>query len=303
MSQLYGYDRAETILRQRVRELDETPAFQSLRIPEVRSEHEIKMGQLLARFISVMVWWDMDRMRGEGLTAVDALTAERADDIVCQSCLIAKIGRFAPDLVSGPVDLRRQQWIKIAAEYRDAPDERQFNSPDPSSAPVVQPLGFGLWTSTANVAKTSMWRAYLEPSRHMGGYPDPWHTWQLVVQKNGRVAEITNATRWVELVSAYPRSAGRHIFPDWVKIAKKWDGVHVTLAAIVATQGFSFETEAGLIPPAFFDVESTVWLKWRFAGARLVDTAMHRPSQPCDSQAKRRGHMREQGRRGAGARL
>lgn len=171
----------------------------------------------------------------------------------------------------------------MAAEYRDAPDERQFTFPDPSSAPVVQPLGFGLWTSTANVAETSMWRAYLEPWRHMGGYPEPWHTWQLVVQKDVRVAEITSAKGWVELVSTYPRSGGEHIFPDWVKIAEKWDAVHVTAAAIVATQGFSFETGAGLIPPAFFDVESTVWLKWCFAGARLVDTAMHRRSQPCEA--------------------
>jgi hypothetical protein len=295
MPQLYGYDRAEAILRQRVRELDEAPAFQSLEIPEARSEREIEMDQLLARFINVMVWWDIDRMRGQGLTAGDALTAERADDIVCRCSLIARVGRFAPDLVSGPVDLRRQQWIKIAAEYRDAPDERQFTFPDPSRVPVVQPVGFGLWTSTANVGKTSMWRAYLEPSRHMGGYPDPWHTWQLVVQKSARVAEITSAMRWVELVSTHSRSAGEYIFPDWVKIAEKWDGVHVTLAAIVAMQGFSFETEAGLIPPAFFDVESTVWLKWRFAGARLVDTAMHRSSQRCDSQVKRRMHVREQG--------
>ena len=83
-----------------------------------------------------------------------------------------------------------------------------------------------------------------------------------------------------EYVSALWRRAHISIL---VKIAEKWDAVHVTAAAIVATQGFSFETGAGLIPPAFFDVESTVWLKWCFAGARLVDMAMHRRSQPCEA--------------------
>lgn len=112
MSHPHGYALADATLRQRVKELDETPAFPSPWIQEVRSERETQTGQSLARFIKVMAWWDMDRMRREGLTAADALTAERADDIVCQSRLIADVGRFAPDLVLGPVDLGRQQWIK-----------------------------------------------------------------------------------------------------------------------------------------------------------------------------------------------
>ncbi len=50
------------------------------------------------------------------------------------------------------------------------------------------------------------------------------------------------------------------------------DVVHITPPAIVATQGFEFATPVGSIPPAFWDVETSFWLKRRFTGARLVET-------------------------------
>lgn len=63
------------------------------------------------------------------------------------------------------------------------------------------------------------------------------------------------------------------MYPDWTNIAREYDAVHITLPAIAAAQGFHLETPKGVIPPAFWDVETTFWLRWCFAGARLVESA------------------------------
>jgi hypothetical protein len=60
--------------------------------------------------------------------------------------------------------------------------------------------------------------------------------------------------------------------PDWSAVSRDVDAVHVTLPAIVAAQGFGLRTARGITAPAFWDVESTLWLRWRFASARLLET-------------------------------
>jgi len=86
------------------------------------------------------------------------------------------------------------------------------------------------------------------------------------------VAEIASATVWAEFVCAHPRAQHGLVYPNWCKIAREFDAVHITLPAIVAAQGFFVRTSLGPIPPAFWDVESTFWLKWRFTAARLIET-------------------------------
>jgi hypothetical protein len=43
----------------------------------------------------------------------------------------------------------------------------------------------------------------------------------------------------------------------------------MTLAAIVATQGFTFASPAGPIAAAYWDLETTLWLRWRFETVTL----------------------------------
>lgn len=110
-------------------------------------------------------------------------------------------------------------------------------------------------------------------------YPLPWYTWELEIDKDVRVAEIGSATAWVEFVCAHARISDGLVYPDWVDIAQSFDAVHLTLRMIAAAQGLSFATRHGDIPAAFWDVETTLWLRWCFSRASLVET-VESPSGP-----------------------
>jgi hypothetical protein len=101
--------------------------------------------------------------------------------------------------------------------------------------------------------------------------PLPRYTWMLEIDMDIKVAEIVSATEWVEFVSTHPETSDGFVYPDWVRIALDFDAVHMTLPVVVAAQGFHFSTPQGVIPPAFWDVEQTFWLRWCFSGAHLIE--------------------------------
>jgi hypothetical protein len=201
-----------------------------------------------------------------------------ADVLVSRSHLLAEIKRFDSSLVTGPVLKERQHWtpIGLLAWNGEPPSEARFIPPQVGQPATVKPFGFGLYTSTASAAGVSMWSTLLEPDG-LSGYPLPRYTWELKVDAGATVVEIGDAATWVEFVSTHARTSDSHIFPDWTHIARSVDAVHLTLPAIVAAQGFTFCTRYGVIPAAFWDVETTVWLRWCFSGARLVETVPAAP--------------------------
>lgn len=272
--------RSEVALVRRLAELDARPWVGERWIRGVTSDAEPDAGVRLGRFLSVMC-----RVPG-ALVEVEEISepkidAVRADDLVAGSSLLTEIDRFAPDMVAGPMDRTRQHWITTDKPLRsklpnwngDPPSARRFVVPQVDHPARIKPFGVGMWTSTACVAETSMWKAYLEPSKKSGGgaWSTPWHTWALFIEDDVKIAEITSATTWVKFVRAYPRICEGRLYPDWVKVARDFDAVHMTLSAIAAVQGFNFSTPDGVIPAESWDVESTFWLKWRFSGARLVE--------------------------------
>lgn len=265
-------DLSEIALRRRIAELDSQPGISKSWGAGTASSGEQHQAALIAHFVGVMNSWTDARMETEvRLRAM--LEAARADALAANSRLLTEIGRFAPALVAGPVDIASQLWVTTgqSAWNGSAPSERSFVVPCQQGRDTTQPHGFGLWTSTASVGGASMWRVYLEPWRHVGGIPVPWYTWALRVKVGVKVIEINSATQWADLVCAYPRACAGSIYPDWVAIADEFDGVHMTLPAIVAAQGFYLKTRRGLVAPTFWDVESTVWLKWQFSGAKLLE--------------------------------
>jgi len=117
-----------------------------------------------------------------------------------------------------------------------------------------------------------MWRTYLDLYHGSDLYPLPWFTWETKAAVGGAaVLEITTANDWAAFVAAYSRADAGMIYPDWVRVASDFAGIHMTLRAVAATQGFVFETGCGLTAPAFWDIESTLWLRWCFESVRLVD--------------------------------
>ncbi len=84
--------------------------------------------------------------------------------------------------------------------------------------------------------------------------------------------EITSAAEWVELVLSHPLQERGLIFPDWKSVARHCDAVHMTLRAIAATQDLYFSSEQGIVATTYWDVESTLWLRWCFDSVRLIET-------------------------------
>jgi hypothetical protein len=204
-----------------------------------------------------------------------------ADNMVEASRLIDDIAAYQPSLITGPLQTDRQHWAAVseasvsadAVSAQPCPACLRVPSTAADQRAAMQPWAIGFYTSTATPEGRSMWREYLELFRESTLYPLPWHIWEMEVDTNDiSVAEIVSARRWVEFVDAYALTSDGLVYPDWEKIARKFDAVHVTLPTIVAAQGFHFRTSRGLIAPAFWDVETTFWLRWRFSGAHLVET-------------------------------
>jgi hypothetical protein len=261
--------RSDAALVRRIDELDAEPPVWQKWVGDADSEAERRIGVLLEQFIDVMSKFPGALIELDGNS--DAIIGPgRADDVVGRSRLLAEIQDFAPSLVTGPMDMYRQQWITSGWNI-DPPSEQCFIAPQTDAPAAIKPVRIGLWTSTAAVGECSMWRAYLQPGSDIRGRLVPWHMWFLAIDENVKIVEITNALEWCRFVCAYPRIHEGCLYPDWVKVAQEFDAVHMTLSAIAAAQRFSFSTPHGVIPPESWDVESTFWLKWRFSGARLVE--------------------------------
>ncbi len=116
-----------------------------------------------------------------------------------------------------------------------------------------------------------MWELYLEVTRSTL-LPQPWHVWAVPVRGDVRIRDIPNAAAWVEFVTTYPLPHDGLTYPDWRQAAKDYDGVHMGLHAIVATQGIQLSAGDSTIAAPYWGVESTFWLHWGFLSPELVRT-------------------------------
>jgi hypothetical protein len=266
--------RSINLLARRIAELDKVPY-----IGGVAPDGDTR-NLPLAHFVWVMQSATEPFMKFEaGKGAV--IDPAMADEMVKDSRLLNTIAEYDASLTAGPLRADRQHWIYIADgdEVPDSvstrPYQECFAMPSAAieQAPAIKPQSIGLYTSTATSVGRSMWREYLEGFRRSTLFPLPWYIWELQLQSHDvDIIEITNASKWVQFIEAYPLLRGAHVYPDWARIACGFDAVHITLPAIAAMQGFYFATPVGSILPAFWDVETTFWLKWCFTGARLRET-------------------------------
>ncbi|MEH6372925.1 hypothetical protein V7793_00960 [Streptomyces sp. KLMMK] len=232
----------------------------------------------LRHFTSVMTAWTEPEMTAltEGPAILAPSEVEEADE-TADSCLL--LGRLARDeecLVRGPLDRARQHWIgtgphELMPHRRPAPDREHFTAPGGDSGPPsTKPFHLGLYTSTARRDGPGMWRMFLDLGSSL--HPRPWQTWELpVAAPAADVLCIGGAGDWAAFVGRYPLVRGDDVYPDWAKIARDFAGVHMTLRAIVAAQGFRIPVTDGLAAAPFWDIESVLWLRWSFSTPRLVE--------------------------------
>lgn len=264
------------LLRRRVAELD---------APEGASDRSLA-AQLLphapgldvVRFVDMLQQCTSPGPPADDNGQVSTVDPVDADELIAASRLIQRLTATAPQTAIGPLQLPAQQWIATGRpahlRARVATPGRAHFVPAleaPALRLATKPFGMGLFTSTAAWGGVSMWRTYLEINRGSTLHPLPWRIWHLEPVEGVRVREITGAADWAEFVNAYPRHVGDVLYPDWAAAAREWDAVHMTLRAVAAAQGVWIRVGRGCVAPPFWDVESTLWLHWRFSRARHVE--------------------------------
>ncbi len=202
---------------------------------------------------------------------------DEADAIVAGCALIGRVRSDCREIVTGPIDLGRQYWISVdrplgQPSRRPQPDVRHFDEPATGRTQVAstKPFGVGLFTSTGFSETFGMWWLYLESYRGSTLFPEPWTIWHVDVADSTRVLEVSSAVDWAAVVSSYPIEHAGMLFPDWASIGERWDGVHMTVSAVAASQAVGLDLGDAPIAPTNWDVESTLWLRWKVAAATPV---------------------------------
>jgi hypothetical protein len=153
-------------------------------------------------------------------------------------------------------------------------DPRHFIDPSPTidAIATTKPFDVGLFTSTPVFGTFGMWWCYLQLNAGSTLFPPPWVVWSADLRADLEVLEIVTAMDWAEFVAQSPIVSAGIAYPNWKYASQRWDGIHITVRAIVALQGIRLSHKDLVIAPAFWDVESTLWLRWAFARVKRVST-------------------------------
>jgi hypothetical protein len=256
-------DDGQAVLRHRVAALDEQGGNTARR--PVSSTADLVDADIVT-FIHVL-----DDVTPGDYSTAPALSAAVADEIVSGCRMLGRLESAVPELVDGPISRDSQYWVYTGKPPWVRP--RQENLSLSSFVPIskstggsVKPSDSGLYTSTGFLGTQGMWRRYLElqpPSPSL--FQLPWYVWHLQAAPTAKVAEIRTASDWADLVNSHPIIDEGLAYPDWLAIADDYDGVHMTLPAIVATEGIRLLTALAPLAPGYWGVEGTFWLRWRFS--------------------------------------
>jgi hypothetical protein len=231
----------------------------------------------LAHFIKIM-----SRVTYTSIThdvnVLPCVSAADADALMNNGRLLNRLTDAVPEIAMGPLRLDSQYWIATGVPS-DRPkaeltlSESHFVAVSDATPVEVstKPFYVGLFTATGVLGTYGMWRRFLDAGSEASLHPLPWWTWAVEPHDNVVVQELASAAQWVDFVLSHPLRKDGLLFPDWHSVARRCDGVHMTLRAIAATQGLYFPTEQGIVAAPHWDVESTLWLRWCFGLVRLVE--------------------------------
>ncbi len=217
----------------------------------------------------------VNRFRGDYDDYVAALKS--------QATRLAPLGEWLPQRVPrwwDDVDRTRQVWVG-----------RTTNAPEKSEL-VVDLSSFGsetpkprqaFWTCTEIPDLISPWLQSSEKPMDRG----PETIWRIIASSDARVAEIHSPDAWSRLVRTYPLAeAGytytgmeqrpdrsRRLDPDWSKVSRDFDGVHLSVGGWLTTEDLPFESGSAITELRSWNMESTVWLRWVFRSVELLWSA------------------------------
>jgi hypothetical protein len=234
--------------------------------------------QLASAFVDAMV--SVSNL-GTPPEVASIVEPDTADEVVAESLLLRSLldqwswlerGPSARDCAQHWIVTGKPAWVP---EPVRVPDRAAFQ-PSPDSATLggrpPHPAEYGFYTSSATSDYAGMWRTFLEQTEWMGLSPKPWSTWLMRPRDDLRIFQVTCAADWAQLVDGFHVGGSSDLHADWHAVASAYDAVHFSPRAVGAVQGFRIRTRSGLTAPVYWDVESTLWLRWPFESWSLVDT-------------------------------
>ena len=199
----------------------------------------------------------------------------------------------APELAWwwAPLDRDNQLWSSHAGSTSIEPGlDRATTGPLSSFERYAHKPNPTILTSTATAAGLSslvivsaFGKGDLGPSPH-----DAIRRLHYRVRPSARVYEITGPAAWAALARRYPAidPGGHHrpmapdgslepgeppeIVPEWPTVARDWEGVHVSLGAVLLATDVWVTDAAGRSRFWAWDVEGTYWLRWPFDRSTLL---------------------------------
>lgn len=184
-----------------------------------------------------------------------------------------------------PMDRESQVWVS-----RDENPPSKDSLVTPSEPPTrweryaLKPVD-GLFTSTM-VGDISPMAATIDfgVGDFRPWYEDPpYAVWRMNVDASARIFEIHGSDDWHRLCVEYPaegnsgrnepdfsRDAGR-LVPDWSKVAREWDAVHLSFGGYMTSEQVRVESEHGWTYHWAWHHEATLWLRWMFNGCERLE--------------------------------
>ena len=199
----------------------------------------------------------------------------------------AAVERFGPQL-HAPIDREGQAWFSDGSPWL-ATMAPLFGSLRDVYGAGEFPVA-GLWTATDPPPE-----AFLEMVSAWEYETGPISRWRFPVRSEARVAELHRPADWARLVHEHPRTADphpgwelpginqhhreisplfqvkhqraartsvrRHLVPDWPSVARRYDGVHLSWAGFITSEGCIVDLDGGDVAMLrYWFSERTLWL-------------------------------------------
>jgi len=158
------------------------------------------------------------------------------------------------------LDKKQQIWI---SPNGCSPTQDSFRLDlHPFTQDVTKPA-LALWTSTRVGNIPGSWIPYLREGEDRRR--PPYHPWRLEISPTTHVYEVHGPEAWHSLCLAFPlHKDNNYIMPNWEKVIRIWDGVHISVGGLLTTEQVCWGTTQGWTQLSGWGVESTVWLRWVF---------------------------------------
>jgi hypothetical protein len=190
--------------------------------------------------------------------------------------IAAAIGERFDRELHAPMDPAGQQWWTSATRGDPATDRRRLFQNYREVYGNGEFTWAGLWTVTDPPPEVhddlvSVWEIF----------PGPISRWRLPVDPGARVYEVHRPHDWLALVTAHPMEAMRphggwelpgsnqsieksglldlpqqkaavrdlatHVLPDWSSVATSFDGIHLSWAGFITTEGYVITADDGKV--------------------------------------------------------